>query len=275
MRPRTPLLAPLSLLATAGTAFAALPPDSASRSSRTARRGRSTPPRHRLRRGAPRPRLLAEDHESARSARGRRSLGRRPQHDQREAHVRAGRAKVDPRPVPERRDPRLAGLGRHEPEVLLHGTSAPTAPRSGRPRISERSRQCSPGRSCRIGQESKRRFLRMKRRRGKDEERISSNEKRVNGRPDAPGAGSPLDARLPEPWQQAAASPETLAEAGARDHSQKSSSSGAAGAKGQLAQDEPSGTARDHSTEILFFLFLLLSPTSSPPRASAAGRGSR
>ncbi len=84
------------------------------------------------------------------------------------------------------------------------------------------------------------------RERGKDEERISSNEKR-DGRPDAPGAGSPLDARLPEPRQQAAAPPETLAEAGARDHSQKSSSSGGAGAKGQLAQNEPSGTARDHS----------------------------
>jgi hypothetical protein len=58
----------------------------------------------------------------------------------------------------------------------------------------------------------------------KEEDEISLNE-RGDGRLDAPAGGSPLDAQLREPRQQAAAPPAIPAEAGARDLSKKSSSS--------------------------------------------------
>ncbi|HSB64143.1 MAG TPA: hypothetical protein VLJ18_08250 [Thermoanaerobaculia bacterium] len=65
---------------------------------------------------------------------------------------------------------------------------------------------------------------------GKDEERISSNEE----------IGAPL-----------AAPPLTLAEASPRDPSKKRFSSDGAAGEGQLAQNEPSGIARDHSQKSL------------------------
>ena len=107
--------------------------------------------------------------------------------------------------VPDRRDPRLAGLGGHEPEVLLHGREA-FLRRSARQTSNLGTieavffRERLPYRSGRWGG------------RKEEQEKISANE-RGEGRLDAPEAGAPTDAARPEPQA-----------AGARDLSQKSSS---------------------------------------------------
>jgi hypothetical protein len=75
---------------------------------------------------------------------------------------------------------------------------------------------------------------------GREEGKISLNEK--DRRLDAPEAGDPLDAQLPEPRRQAAAPPATLAEAGARDHSKESPSSSSQKSSSSSLSDELAAT---------------------------------
>lgn len=90
------------------------------------------------------------------------------------------------------------------------------------------------------------------------EERISSNENQ--GRLESPSAGAPADA----------AAPPVPREQMARDHSQKTVSSDAAGAGGKLAENEPFDGARDYSKKPPSF-----SSSSLSDELAATGIGRR